>query len=261
VLERGTRAEGWVGLTDGAAREVRYALTGEAASAAARFVYLHTDHLNTPRLATDDTQTVLWSWEGEAFGATTPNEDPDGDHLRLILALRFPGQYADTESGLYYNWNRYYDPGTGRYVTSDPIGIFGGLNTYVYVGSNATRWTDPLGWVICAPDEIAVADPNNPGVGFFCKPKNPNRSSGNRCVTAECSAGVLPNPSQKPITPCELKCSFVVGSVCKPIAPLGHGIRRSLHMLRAKLPLSMHAVEVAKRETSVWLIRTKLRDA
>ena len=89
VLERGARAEGWVGLTDGTAREVRYALTGEAASAAARFVYLHTDHLATPRLATDKTQTVLWRWEGEAFGGTAPNEDTDGDHLRIILNLRF----------------------------------------------------------------------------------------------------------------------------------------------------------------------------
>jgi len=147
VLERGTQAEGWVGLTDGTAHEVRYALTGEAASAAARFVYLHTDHLNTPRLATDETQTVLWRWEGEAFGATAPNEDPDDDHFRIILNLRFPGQYADSESGLYYNWNRYYDSKTGRYVTSDPIGLDGGQNTYAYVGGDPLMLVDPAGLV------------------------------------------------------------------------------------------------------------------
>jgi RHS repeat-associated protein len=144
VLERGTQAEGWVGLTDGTAREARYALTGEAASAA-RFVYLHTDHLNTPRVATDETQTVLWRWEGEAFGATAPNEDADGDHLHLTLNLRFPGQYADTESGLYYNWMRYYDSNSGRYITSDPTGTFAALNTFLYVRGNPHQLIDPIG--------------------------------------------------------------------------------------------------------------------
>jgi RHS repeat-associated protein len=108
-------------------------------------LYLHTDHLNTPRLATDPEGTVIWRWEGAAFGNTPPNEDPDGDGSPVTINLRFPGQYYDQETGLHYNWNRYYDPRTGRYITSDPIGLLGGINTYAYVGSNPLVRTDVFG--------------------------------------------------------------------------------------------------------------------
>ena len=110
-----------------------------------RVTYLHADHLNTPRYATDETGNLVWQWSSDAFGNGAPNQDPDGDGTAITLNLRFPGQYFDAESGLHYNWNRYYDPAIGRYITSDPIGLDGGLNTFGYVGGNPVRFIDPFG--------------------------------------------------------------------------------------------------------------------
>ncbi len=59
--------------------------------------------------------------------------------------LRFPGQYQDDETGLHYNWYRYYDNSIGRYVTRDPIGLRGGLNTYGYVSGNPVIRYDSIG--------------------------------------------------------------------------------------------------------------------
>jgi len=99
----------------------------------------------TPRLGTDANQTVVWYWRSLAFGSIEPIDDPDQDGTATIINLRLAGQYADSESGLFYNWNRYYDPRTGRFITSDPIGLFGGLNTYAYVHGNPLSYSDPMG--------------------------------------------------------------------------------------------------------------------
>ena len=84
------------------------------------------DQIDTPRVLTDNTNAALWAWESKPFGESQPNEDVDGDSTNLSYNLRFPGQYFDGETGKHYNYNRDYNPQTGRYVTSDPIGLAGG---------------------------------------------------------------------------------------------------------------------------------------
>jgi RHS repeat-associated protein len=108
--------------------------------------YVHSDHLNTPRrVSRPSDNVVLWRWDSDPFGTTAANEDPDADANLFTFQLRFPGQYFDVETGLHYNYFRDYDPQTGRYPQSDPIGLQGGLNTYAYVLNNPVKYVDANG--------------------------------------------------------------------------------------------------------------------
>ena len=86
--------------------------------------------------------------------------------LGLNNRITLPGQYYDAESGLHYNYFRDYDPQTGRYVQSDPIGLRGGINTYGYVGGNPLSFIDPLGLQQEAGLYTCLAGPN-PVCGVF----------------------------------------------------------------------------------------------
>jgi len=78
--------------------------------------YIHTDHLGTPRVVTDQKENTVWQWQSTPFGMGKPSGS-------ITLNLRFPGQYFDAETGLNYNWNRYYDSKIGRYTRHDAIGV------------------------------------------------------------------------------------------------------------------------------------------
>ncbi|WP_234779039.1 RHS repeat-associated core domain-containing protein [Pseudomonas amygdali] len=110
-----------------------------------KLIYLHPDHLDSPRLATDSTQNLLWRWNSDAYGLGSPEEDVDGDGKATSVPLRFLGQIYDAQSQLNYNYFRDYNPNIGRYAQSDPIGLNAGLNTYSYVGGNPVGTVDPYG--------------------------------------------------------------------------------------------------------------------
>ncbi|WP_323002988.1 RHS repeat-associated core domain-containing protein [Denitromonas sp.] len=128
---------------------------------------IETDHLGTPRLLTDATRAPRWRWTSPPFGEVLPEDDPSGLGA-VTFNLRFPGQYYDKETGLHYNFNRYYDPGTGRYLQSDPIGLQGGWNTYAYVDGNPVSYIDPEGLRGSLPVPMLRPQPLPPGpMGAF----------------------------------------------------------------------------------------------
>ena len=120
-------------------------ITVNAPQVAAGIYYIYADHLNTPRVITDSANKTVWRWDSDPFGTDMAYEDPDGDGVKFSYNLRFPGQYFDKETGLHYNYFRDYDPSTGRYVQSDPIGLAGGINTFLYANANPVMYTDPNG--------------------------------------------------------------------------------------------------------------------
>ncbi|HHM9570774.1 TPA: RHS repeat domain-containing protein, partial [Pseudomonas aeruginosa] len=182
-------------------------------------LYLHGDHLDTPRLATDASGQIAWQWQSDAFGR--------GEALSqgsTQVNLRFPGQYYDAESGLRYNYFRDYDPETGRYVESDPVETLRKLNnpemTFLNSGESMLQAT---------PYWEHGFTPNH---NYTYSDNNPTAKSDKH--------GLSPNPTDNLIyTPdtnctCTLECkkkftgngkSFLVGALCsKATTPFFGGV-------------------------------------
>jgi len=102
--------------------------------------YVNPDHLGAPRTITGNTGAPVWSWDHDPFGNGQPSTSGG-----FAYNLRLPGQYYDSETGLFHNNARDYDPATGRYIQPDPIGLAGGANIYGYVANNPINMVDMLG--------------------------------------------------------------------------------------------------------------------
>jgi RHS repeat-associated protein len=130
--------------------------TGQSTPAA--LYYVHNDHLGTPQALTNEIGVVVWKATYDPFGQATVTTGTITNNLRLA------GQYFDSETGLHYNWHRYYDPRIGRYISSDPMSVVAHVrksmtalrkgpsdtppletNSYLYVSANPLRWIDPTG--------------------------------------------------------------------------------------------------------------------
>lgn len=135
------------------------ALINVPATGVPELAYVQPDHLGTPHVVIDQVRDVaIWEWsnKSEVFGNQIPSADPDGDGVAFELALRFPGQQATDVSGLFYNYQREYDPAVGRYSQSDPIGLMGGVSTYAYARGYPVAALDPLGLDTLVIDSGAV---------------------------------------------------------------------------------------------------------
>ena len=104
-----------------------------------------TNHQQTPVYVSNNAQTPIWKANYQAFGKTIIDEDVDNNGITFSLSHRFPGQYYDEETGLNYNWHRFYNTETGRYISPDPIGLNGGINLYGYSSEDPFNRIDPDG--------------------------------------------------------------------------------------------------------------------
>ena len=101
-----------------------------------------TDHLGTPAMLLTEAGRVAWKAQLDLYGV------PREEVRETACPWRYPGQYEDPETGLYYNRFRYYDPEVGRYISPDPMGLLGGLEPYAYV-HDPLGWLDPWGLSAC----------------------------------------------------------------------------------------------------------------
>jgi RHS repeat-associated protein len=105
----------------------------------ARFFAIITDLVGTPTELVDESGAIAWHTRSTLWGTTTWAADSTA-----YTPLRFPGQYFDPETGLHYNFHRYYDPDSARYITGDPLGLTPAPNPTTYT-HNPHTWIDPLG--------------------------------------------------------------------------------------------------------------------
>lgn len=130
----------WRDLTTGAPPDKNDDIAEQTPPRTQRIYYFINDHMGRPLMVTDEERNVVWEAEPLPFGETRVREGATVENN-----LRFPGQYFDQETGLHYNYHRYYDPNIGRYLRPDPIGLKGGNGIYCYALNNPLNWSDPYG--------------------------------------------------------------------------------------------------------------------
>ena len=114
--------------------------------------YFHCDQIGVPREMTDSQGKLLWKGRYDAWGQLIHDSNRHAQRT-THQPFRLQNQYFDQETGLHYNFLRYYEPTLGRFITQDPIGLMGGMNLYRFEGTVQNQ-IDPLGLfplVLAAP--------------------------------------------------------------------------------------------------------------
>ncbi|ENX63357.1 MULTISPECIES: RHS repeat-associated core domain-containing protein [Acinetobacter] len=106
--------------------------------------FYHCDQVGTPQTLSNAAGECVWEITHDTWGTALEIQMLNKDNPFEQSNLRFQGQYYDNETGLHYNRYRYYEPYSARYMSKDPIGLFGGYNTSAYV-NDPTQWVDPMG--------------------------------------------------------------------------------------------------------------------
>ncbi|TDC10167.1 type IV secretion protein Rhs, partial [Streptomyces sp. 8K308] len=119
----------------------------------ARFFAIVTDLVGAPAELIDESGETAWRATATVWGAVGRGADAMTD-----TPLRFPGQYADQETGWHYNFHRHYDPATGRYTSPDPLGLAPARNPMAYV-PNPQAMSDPTGLAPCNPTPYRPRSP------------------------------------------------------------------------------------------------------
>ncbi len=189
----------WLPTQDGQALPVGMYRNG-------KFYAVHADHLGTPRLITDEANKPVWQWPYSAFGnntptgvlQVTPNPKQAITNQPVLLKaskpiemnLRFPGQYFDAETGLFYNWMREYCARCGRYVQSDQIGLDGGPNRFAYASGNPMTYVDPkgqnglaIGGLVLGLGALAIIEMSRPKIDLNTS-SNEQVPTGEQCCTS-----------------------------------------------------------------------------
>ena len=125
---------------------------GPPAAAITHIHLYHCDHLGTPLALIDPLGKIDWHIELDPWGNCIREYNPN----HLHQPIRMQGQHLDEESGLFYNRHRYYDPALGRYISRDPIGLNGDLNSFQYAEGNPLSSVDPLGLCPCGSPEDLI---------------------------------------------------------------------------------------------------------
>ena len=104
--------------------------------------YYHYDGLGSTIAMTDSNGNIVNKYAYDEFGNLLGSEETTSNPFRYL------GRYGvmDEGNGLMYMRARYYDAEIGRFLKKDSIGLFGGLNMYIYCYSNPVNFVDPFGW-------------------------------------------------------------------------------------------------------------------